>query len=60
MKQVKVTIKATIDEDVYNLYKKRGYSDIHNLDSIKNSFNSAKVESCFVSDFEVESVEVKV
>jgi len=60
MKEVLVTIKVTINESEYNLWKRNGYTDIEIQKYIRAGINSANVDSRFISDYEVEDIkEVK-
>jgi len=60
MKEVLVTIKVTINEPEYELWKRNKYTDIQIQNYIRASINSAKVDLRFISDFEVEDIkEVK-
>ena len=60
MKEVLVTIKVKIDQDVYYDRRDCGYSDKQILNVVTHDFNNAEVDSRFVADFEVEDIkEVK-
>jgi len=60
MKEVLVTIKVTINESEYDLWKRGGYTDMQIQNYIRAGIDSAKIESRFISDFEVEDIkEVK-
>ena len=59
MKQVKITILVDIDQDVYDDFVALGISQAEILNDVKLQFNGAKLSPSLISDFEVESVEVK-
>ena len=60
MKEVLVTIKVTINEPEYTFAREQGYPKERIEQKIRDSVNSAKIESRFISDFEVEDIkEVK-
>jgi hypothetical protein len=59
MKQVKVTILVDIDQDVYEDFIAMKFDQAEMLKDIKLNFNSAKVDTGLIENFEVESVEVK-
>jgi hypothetical protein len=57
--EAKIVINAELNDIEYAYFKEQGYDDKWIIDHIKEGFNSAKIVNRFVSDFEVESVEVK-
>ena len=59
MKQVVVTILVDIDQDVYEDFIAMKFDQAEMLKDIKLNFNSAKVDTGLIENFEVESVEVK-
>jgi len=58
MKRIKITILADVDEEIESLALKNGATQETILKTIKKTFNSSKIESVFVTDFVVDSVEV--
>jgi hypothetical protein len=60
MKEVLVTIKVKINEPEYTFFREQGMTKERIEQKIRDSVNSAKIESRFISDFEVEDIkEVK-
>jgi hypothetical protein len=57
MKEVLVTIKVKIDQDVYYDRRDCGDEDFQITNEILQDFNNAKIEAGLVADFEVLSVE---
>jgi len=60
MKEVLVTIKVKVDQDVFEDYKDSGYSDQQIIEAMTHDFNKIEVDCRFVADFEVVDIkEVK-
>jgi hypothetical protein len=57
MKEVLVTIKVKIDQDVYYDRRDCEDDDFQITNEILQDFNNAKIEAGLVADFEVLSVE---
>lgn len=59
MNNIKIVINATLDPDKVSDLKAQGYTDTQILNIVKTKFNAMPLFTGIVSDFEVESVEVK-